>query len=149
MPGRTVTHGGVRTPESAGRPRRPGVKTQGTVECFPRIAVVPVGGGGRSLSRPRIPMFHGCHPSAPASLRSPVGRLHVAVTVRLRRGTEGRASRAAERNAAKNGYQWLSPDPRHGRYAPSDRGLRAPCTRRPRLIRSHDTGFYLALAKKT
>lgn len=53
MPGRTVTHGGVRTPESAGRPRRPGVKTQGTVECFPRIAVVPVGGGrAQSVSTP-------------------------------------------------------------------------------------------------
>lgn len=49
MPGRTVTHGGVRTPESAGRPRRPGVKTQGTVECFPRIAVVPVGGGAGAV----------------------------------------------------------------------------------------------------
>lgn len=104
MPGRTVTHGGVRTPESAGRPRRPGVKTQGTVECFPRIAVVPVGGGGRSLSRPHVPMFHDCQSSAPASLRSPADCLHVAVTVRLRQGAEGRWSRAAERNAAKDGH---------------------------------------------
>lgn len=141
MPGRTVTHGGVRTPESAGRPRRPGVKTQGTVECFPRIAVVPVGGGRPQSVSITYPDVRGCQPSAPASLRSPGDCLHVAVAVRLRPGDRRAVVDDCRGRCRDERFPRLSPDPRHGRYAPSDRGLRAPCTRRPRLTRSQTRDF--------
>lgn len=107
----------------------------------PARAVVPVGGGGRSLSRPRIPMFHDCQSTAPASLRSPGDCPHVAVAVRLRPGDRRAAVDGCRGRRRDERFPRLSPDPRHGRYAPSDRGLRAPCTRRPWLTRSQNPGL--------
>lgn len=63
-----------------------GRKTQGTVEGFPRIAVVPVGGGRPQSVSTTYPDVRGCQSTAPASLRSPADCLHVAVAVQLRPG---------------------------------------------------------------
>lgn len=118
-----------------------GRKNQGTVEVYLRNGCAGWGGGGRSLSRPRIPMFHDCQSTAPASPRSPADCLHVAVAVRLRPGDRRAVVDGCRGRRRDERFPRLSPDPRHGRCAPSDRGLRAPCTRRPRLTRSHDLGF--------
>lgn len=118
-----------------------GRKTQGTVECFPRIAVVPVGGGWPHSVSTTYPDVRGCQSTAPASLRSPADCLHVAVAVRLRPGDRRAVVDGCRGRRRDERFPRLSPDPRHGRYAPSDRGLRAPCTRRPRLTRSQNPGF--------
>lgn len=119
-----------------------GRKTQGTVECFPRIAVVPVGGGRPQSVSTTYPDVSRLSPLGVGSRSArPSDCLHVAVAVRLRPG-DRRAAVDCCRWCRRDGrFPRLSPDPRHGRYAPSDRGLRAPCTRRPRLTRSHDPGF--------
>lgn len=118
-----------------------GRKNQGTVEVYLRNGCAGWGGGGRSLSRLRIPMFAAVSPRRrPRSAHRPI-----ACTWLLRYGfgqeTEGRWSVAVGDVAAMKGFPRLSPDPRHGRCAPSDGGLRAPCTRRPWLTRSQNPGF--------
>lgn len=118
MPRRDVTHGEARTRESSGRLWRSTLKTQGTVEGFPFKAVGSIGGGGRSLSRLRIPKKLSRHShTAKAAQRNR--------TPSIGTETDGRSIHPADPPPPLPG-QPARPSSKHARCARSDRELRAP-----------------------
>lgn len=54
-------------------------------------------------------MFHGCHPPAPASLRSPGDHLHPAVTQRFGQETEGRGPWLSNEMPQRTGIEGWHP----------------------------------------
>ena len=109
------------------------VKPKGRLRVFRVTAVGQAGGGGRSLSRPHIPWLPGRQSSAPARpMTGPPGR-------QRQRGRNRTASARNRRTGADGCWtccrdgrvSGLSLIPGTLAHARSDRGLRAPCTRRP------------------